>query len=277
MRKKCVRKGVEYIGSRLRKRRQKGRFLPVDKSRQKTLFRRRVTTKRLTLPNGQSFLCRYEGVCRKILPRNVTITRTQKIGPRRQRKTHQGGSILGNRHLPQQVCWKKGFVLVQGTLNSEFGKKLVDEGMKHTLELYKFGISKIKKKAWKELLNGTLLATQLKKHRKKLSETYLVDKNEHWDKKFSYRKGPGRHKRSRHKWQFCGCFSGKRNEQVCQLKIIVNLDAADKNGTHWWCIVDIELQTDLLFFDMFGVDGLKSFIIHDDKKMVEKYFLGLNS
>ena len=136
MRKKCVRKGVEYIGSRIRKRRQKGRFLPVgailrslpgpalgalhggkktfggkkgdcaavDKSRQKTLFRRRVTTKRLTLPNGQSFLCRYEGVCRKILPRNVTITRTQKIGPRRQRKTHQGGSLLGNRHLPQQVC-----------------------------------------------------------------------------------------------------------------------------------------------------------------------------
>ena len=120
MRKESVRKRVEYIGSRFIKRRQKGRFLPVDailkslagpalgalhggkktfggkkgdcaavdKSRQKTLLRRRVTTKRLTLLNGQSFLCRYEGVCRKILPRNVTITRTQKIGPRRQRKTH---------------------------------------------------------------------------------------------------------------------------------------------------------------------------------------------
>ena len=138
MRKESVRKGVEYIGSRFRKRRQKGRFLPVgailrslagpalgalhggkktfggknddcaaaDKPRQKTLLRRRVTTKRLTLPNGQSFLCRYEVVSRKILPRNVTITRTQKVGPRRQRKrkTHQGGSLLGNRHLPQQVC-----------------------------------------------------------------------------------------------------------------------------------------------------------------------------
>ena len=57
----------------------------------------------------------------------------------------------------------------------------------------------------------------------------------------------------------------------------MNVDAADKNGTHWWCIVDIELQTDLLFFHMFGVVGLKSFIIHDDKKVVEKYFLGLNS
>ena len=43
--------------------------------------------------------------------------------------------------------------------------------------------------------------------------------------------------------------------------IIGNTDSEDKHGTHWWSIMDIEPKTDLLFFDTFGVDGLKSFII----------------
>lgn len=36
----------------------------------------------------------------------------------------------------------------------------------------------------------------------------------------------------------------------------------------------IEPQTDIFFFDRFGVDYLKSFIIQDDKKMVEKILFG---
>ena len=32
-----------------------------------------------------------------------------------------------------------------------------------------------------------------------------------------------------------------------------------------------------LFFDTFGVDGLKSFIIQDDQKVIEKILVGLNS
>ena len=38
--------------------------------------------------------------------------------------------------------------------------------------------------------------------------------------------------------------------------------------------MDIELRTDLFFFDRFGVDCLKSFIIQDDKKVVEKILFG---
>ena len=52
--------------------------------------------------------------------------------------------------------------------------------------------------------------------------------------------------------------------------IIANIDSSDKNGTHWWSILDIELRADLFIFDTFGVDGLKSFIIQDNKKVVEK-------
>ena len=58
--------------------------------------------------------------------------------------------------------------------------------------------------------------------------------------------------------------------------IVVNTDSSDKNGMHWWSNLDIEPKTDLYFF-MFGVDGLKSFIIQDNKIIIEKYFLGQNS
>ena len=38
--------------------------------------------------------------------------------------------------------------------------------------------------------------------------------------------------------------------------------------------MDIEPKTDLLFFDTFGVDGIKSFIVQDDQKVIEKILLG---
>ena len=38
--------------------------------------------------------------------------------------------------------------------------------------------------------------------------------------------------------------------------------------------MDIELRTDLFFFDTFGVDCLKSFMIQEDKKVVEKILFG---
>ena len=56
--------------------------------------------------------------------------------------------------------------------------------------------------------------------------------------------------------------------------IIVNTDSDDKDGTQWWNIMDIEPKTDLLFFDTFGVDGLKSIRIQDDQKVIEKILFG---
>ena len=56
--------------------------------------------------------------------------------------------------------------------------------------------------------------------------------------------------------------------------MIVNTDSDDKDGTHWWSIMDIEPKADLLFFDMLGIDGLKSFIIQDDQKLIEKILFG---
>ena len=56
--------------------------------------------------------------------------------------------------------------------------------------------------------------------------------------------------------------------------IIANTDNSEKGGVHWWIIPDIEPKTDLFFFDTFGLDGLKNFIIQDDRKVVEKRLFG---
>ena len=57
--------------------------------------------------------------------------------------------------------------------------------------------------------------------------------------------------------------------------IIVNTDSSEKSGTHWWSILDIEPRTDIFFFDSYGIEGLKRFIIQDDKKIVDKILIGI--
>ena len=39
--------------------------------------------------------------------------------------------------------------------------------------------------------------------------------------------------------------------------------------------MDIEPKTDIYFFDSFGLDGLKHFIVQDDKPIVEQILLGV--
>ena len=56
--------------------------------------------------------------------------------------------------------------------------------------------------------------------------------------------------------------------------IITNTDSFEKGGMHWWSILDIEPQTDWFFSYLFSVDGLKSFIIQDDKKVIENIPFG---
>ena len=57
--------------------------------------------------------------------------------------------------------------------------------------------------------------------------------------------------------------------------IIANTDASNKKGTHWWSILNIEPRNELFFFDSFGLDGLKHFIIQDDKKIIHKILIGI--
>ena len=56
---------------------------------------------------------------------------------------------------------------------------------------------------------------------------------------------------------------------------IANTDSSNKGDVHWWSILDIEPRNDIFFFDSFGLDGLKHFIIQDDKKIVDKILIGI--
>ena len=53
--------------------------------RQKILFGRRAVPKRVRLPDGTSFVARYERISRKSLPGNIRVTKTRTTGPRNRR------------------------------------------------------------------------------------------------------------------------------------------------------------------------------------------------
>ena len=40
--------------------------------------------------------------------------------------------------------------------------------------------------------------------------------------------------------------------------------------------MDIEPKTDIFFFDLYGLDGLKHFIIQDDKAIIDKVLVGID-
>ena len=58
--------------------------------------------------------------------------------------------------------------------------------------------------------------------------------------------------------------------------IITNTDDSKKPGTHWWCVLHIEPRTDIFFFDSYGIEGLRHFIIQDDKEIVDKILIGID-
>ena len=57
--------------------------------------------------------------------------------------------------------------------------------------------------------------------------------------------------------------------------VIANTDISEKGGTHWWSIPDIEPKTDIFLFDSFRIEGLKHFIVQDDRKIIEKVLFGI--
>ena len=59
--------------------------------------------------------------------------------------------------------------------------------------------------------------------------------------------------------------------------LIANTDRSDKQGTHWWSILDIDGEKDFLLFDSFGNKGLKNFIFKDDENIVAKVLKGVEN
>ena len=53
-----------------------------DEDEREIVLGRCVIPKRVRLPNGISFVARYERISRSSFPENIRITRTRTVGPR---------------------------------------------------------------------------------------------------------------------------------------------------------------------------------------------------
>ena len=93
------------------------------------LLRRLAQPRRVTLPNGQTFLARNERVNRTSLyPTNVRIKRTymRKIDPRRQRKPRKRQQQQGSGYIDSQNIIR-GINLGKRAANTEVGHMVVDD------------------------------------------------------------------------------------------------------------------------------------------------------
>ena len=68
----------------------------------------------------------------------------------------------------------------------------------------------------------------------------------------------------------------KNRSKVKYPFIIMNTDRSDRDGTHWWSFLDLHQKKDIFLFDSFGFEGLKKFIIDNDKKLINRVLFNLN-
>ena len=57
--------------------------------------------------------------------------------------------------------------------------------------------------------------------------------------------------------------------------MIMNTDRANKEGEHWWSLLEVSSKEQIFLFDSFGFIGLKEFIIDNDKQIIDQFFYGL--
>ena len=109
--------------------------------------------KRVTLPNGRTFLARYKRISRDDLPLNIQMRRVyrQRAAPRGRRRRQRGQGIL--------KFLKKGFRLGKKAIKSRLGRKiskaLIGE-VPHAIEALS---GRIKNKKLNRILNSDLAKT----------------------------------------------------------------------------------------------------------------------
>ena len=59
--------------------------------------------------------------------------------------------------------------------------------------------------------------------------------------------------------------------------LVSNTDRSGQGGTHWWSIMNISPKSELFVFDSYGIEGMKHFIVSDDKKIVGKILKGIET
>ena len=138
--------------------------------REKIVLGHRAVPKRVGLPNGTSFVARYERISWKSLPGNIRVTRTRTVGPRtrqaprtkkkrvrfnlantptqdraRRIKNKKYRRLQSGRGLASTIA-NLGLEMGSKAINSALGKKLIDKGIENIPNLVRYGSLKIKNK-----------------------------------------------------------------------------------------------------------------------------------
>ena len=156
------------------------------------ILRKRRAPVTVRLPNGRSFISRWERINRKQLPINIKVSRNRTIGPRRnvRRKKKQEQNRVARVNqlypdmLPQigsgigQNLLKAGINLGSKAIGSDIGKKIINKGIDNIPNIFKFGRSKIKnkntKKALKSEIADMVVGEVKDQARKKYNSTNLI-------------------------------------------------------------------------------------------------------
>ena len=133
---------------------------------------KRATPKRITLPNGRTFLARYKRATRNDLPHNISLPRIYKerAAPKgrrrrrvipyrerqraalRQRARAQRGRGLGS-------VFKKAYKLGKRALNSRLGKRITRAAVSEIPDLLENLGGRVKNKKLKKILTSDLAKT----------------------------------------------------------------------------------------------------------------------
>ena len=147
--------------------------------REKIVLGRRAVPKRVRLPDGTSFVARYERISRKSLPGNITVKKTRTVVPRNKRtaavkKKRVRFSLVNAPTQDRARRIKKKFRRLQSgrglastlanlglkmgskAINSVLGQKLIDKGIENIPNLVRYGSSKIKNKNVQQALDSDI-------------------------------------------------------------------------------------------------------------------------
>ena len=156
------------------------------------ILRQRATPKTVNLPNGRSFVSKWEIISRKQLPMNIRVNRVRTIGARRNNRriyfnlardafrkikrkrkaairaaaAQQSGQGHGSNFV------KIGLDLGSKVLESDIGKKLINKGIGSIPNIFKFGASKIKNKTVNRALNSEIADLVVNEAQKKVRKKY---------------------------------------------------------------------------------------------------------
>ena len=124
--------------------------------RNRIIMIKRRTPKRVTLPDGRTFLARYKRTTRNDLPRNINLIRPykQRAAPkgRRRRRINQRGRGFGS-------TLKKAVNFSKKAFNSRLGKKIARMVISKVPNALETVGEKVKNKRLKKILTSDLAKT----------------------------------------------------------------------------------------------------------------------